>query len=39
MKRTVLLQYNVYEERGSVDLFVDCEDAFVTRIFVSYSYR
>lgn len=33
------LQYSVYEERGSVDLFVDCEGGFVTSISVSYSYQ
>ena len=33
------LQYSVYEERGSVNLLVDCEGGFVTSIYVSYSYR
>ena len=36
---SIVLQYSVYEERGSVDLFVDCEGGFVTSISVSYSYQ
>ena len=36
---SIVLQYSVYEERGSVHLFVHCKGGFVTSVSVSYSYR